>query len=293
VERLSVDLLASTERSALFEFLESDELRHITPLKMLTMFGNTLSVFPIEANSERGVVFVMPRAASQWDTSKYPSAVHSVYTALPATASESLIAAAAQRVLLETRNEPFVVKTIERRLIERLQASGDARMPMHYALALLTFTPIKALAPVLDSTYESSTIDAQFKSVCYEQIPQAAWPLLNAHDVYSKAELSKMFADGTARCWLRFVRDEAKAVLLTFANSKTLHEIGSLYVHANARRARHAQALVRAALDDIDKRGLKVRYVVDATNNASISLAQQCGLCEALRAEHWYTTKAH
>jgi ribosomal protein S18 acetylase RimI-like enzyme len=155
-------------------------------------------------------------------------------------------------------------------------------------LALLTFTPDEQTIS-LPSAVESQTMNSA-RSARFDHILQAAWPLLEAHNAYSRDELDGMFADGTARCWLRFVGNEAVAALLTFANSKTLHEIGSLYVHPSARRAGHAQALVRAALDDIAARGLKVRYASDATNSASISLAQQCGLHEVLRAEHWYTS---
>jgi ribosomal protein S18 acetylase RimI-like enzyme len=289
VERLSAGLRASTDRAALFEFLEADELRHITPIKMLTMFGDAMNVHPVISDNERGYILVVRSALSQWDSAKYPHATFSVYVALPAQASDRLIETMATRMLLETRGEPFVVKTIEPRLVQRLQAMNDARLPLHYRLALLTFTPNERAVPQ-HAAYEVETTNAARNSR-FERIPDVARPLLNAHNVYSNDELDAMFADGTARCWLRFVGNDAAAVLLTFANSKSLHEIGSLYVHPSARRAGHAQALVHAALDDIAARGLKVRYVVDATNTASISLAQQCGLREALRAEHWYTPK--
>jgi GNAT superfamily N-acetyltransferase len=288
VEGLNAHLRASIDRAALFEFLEADELRHITPIKVLTMFGDAMNVHPVVSDDERGYILVVRSALSQWDSAKYPHATFSVYVALPAQASDRLIETTAARVLLETRGEPFVVKTIEPRLGQRLQTINDARLPLHYRLALLTFTPDEqTMSP--SSAVESQTMNSACASR-FDHIPEGARSLLNAHNVYGNDELDAMFADSTARCWLRFVGNEAVAVVLTFANSKTLHEIGSLYVHASARRAGHAQALVHAALHDIAARGLKVRYVVDATNSASISLAQQCGLHEVLRAEHWYTS---
>ncbi|MGL4231378.1 MAG: GNAT family N-acetyltransferase [Casimicrobium sp.] len=276
-------------RETLFEFLEADELRHITPSRMLTMYGDALTAFPIDAVDERGFVFVMPRAVSQWATLKYPNAIHCVYVALPPVASEALIDSATDCVLRETHDEPFAIITLEHRLIERLQKRGDARMPMRYALALLTFTPHVVMNDADDIDCESRVLDARVRNACTSLVADDALPLLRAHNVYSDRELHTMFDDGSARCWLRYVNDEAVAVLLTFANSKTLHEIGSLYVLPSARRAGHAQALVRAALRHIASRGLKVRYVVDATNDASIALAQQSGLREALRSAHWQT----
>jgi ribosomal protein S18 acetylase RimI-like enzyme len=276
-------------RDALFAFFNADELRHITPLKMLTLFGDASTAYPIEVHGECGYVLTIPRAASQWATLKYPNATHCVHTALPASASEVLIDATTACVLRETHDEPFVMITIEERLIERLQTSADTRMPMRYALALLTLTPDDATFENAD--YISHALDAHARNVCNDCVPADAWPLLRAHDVYSDRELRTMFADGSARCWLRYVNGEAVAALLTFANSKTLHEIGSLYVVPSARRAGHAAALVRAALDEIRGRGLQVRYVVDATNAGSIALAQRCGLSEALRLEHWQTTR--
>ena len=100
-----------------------------------------------------------------------------------------------------------------------------------------------------------------------------------------------MFADGSARCLLRFDGDEADrhpvAIALSFPNTPTLHEIGSLYIAPQARRAGHASVLVHAALADIASRDLATRYVVDATNAPSIELATRCGLREVMRLEHW------
>jgi ribosomal protein S18 acetylase RimI-like enzyme len=245
------------------------------------MFGETLRMVPVRSTSKQGFVFIMPRTASQWDSEKYPSAIHSIYVALPGDADAELIAASANAVLRETAGQPFVIKTIEPKLIDALQNANDARLPLRYRLALLTFTPTR-----LDIIENNSRSNGA-RSVCYDRIPNDAQTLLDAHDVYSVAELQTMFADGTARCWLRYVGDAPVAIALTFANSTTLHEIGSLYVQADARRGGHAEALVRAALHDLEYRALKIRYVVDAENAASIALATRCGLQEALRSEHW------
>ena len=147
-----------------------------------------------------------------------------------------------------------------------------------------SFTPDAAIENYADDV---TTVTASIQTT--NHIPASARALLAAHDVYSDSELATMFADGSARCLLSFDSDESEpeAIALTFPNTRTLHEIGSLYVAPHVRRAGHASALVRAALTDVAARNLAVRYLVDATNVPSITLAQRCGLREVMRLEHW------
>jgi ribosomal protein S18 acetylase RimI-like enzyme len=262
-------------------FLESDELRHITPLKMLAMFGDSLRIYRVDAANQHGYLLTMPRSRSQWASSKYPEAARIVIPALPFVASDSLLDEVAVCALRVTKERSFVVNTIEASLIARLQHANDPRAPLSLRLALLSFVPDFDLAR--DATY----IELDDSVRCFAHVPVDARALLTAHNVYSDSDLATMFADGSARCWLRYAGNVPVALLLTFANSPSLHEIGSLHVDVTARRAGHAQALVRAALSDLRVRGLKVRYVTEATNAASIALASRSGLALALTTEHW------
>jgi ribosomal protein S18 acetylase RimI-like enzyme len=274
----------STRASALVElraFLEADELRHITPLKMLGLFGDALTIHRVDATRDCGYVLTMPRRMSQWATAKYPEAERLVYPALPAHASDSLRELVAQRVLQSTQGKSFVVNTVDPSLIERLQQANDERLPLAFRVALLTFIPSND-----DSVHTLNAVASHESIQCFAHIPPDAQSLLAAQNSYSERELATMFADGSARCWLRVVDETPIALLLTFANSRTLHEIGSLHVRADARRAGHAQALVHTALRDLRERGIKARYVVEASNAASIALAERCGLQLALRTEH-------
>ncbi len=273
--------------ASLQAFLIADELRHITPLKMLSLYRDQIRVSAVNFANETGYVLTMPRAASQYDSSKYPAALHTVLTATNPHASSDLMDIVVQTILTVACGEPFVVKTIDASLITALrEAAGKARA-IRYERALCTFVPYvnaNVNATVIHEHCEARQ-DAIIGSTPY--ISDAAQPLLAAHDVYSASELTTMFAAGDARCWVCSVGGVAVATALTFPNTPTLHEIGSLYVRPDSRRAGHAQALVRAALDDLVKRNLTVRYVVDAENAASIALAARCGLREAMRSEHW------
>ena len=177
--------------------------------------------------------------------------------------------------------DSFVVKTRERELIAALRLATPT---LTYQRALCTFVPsVEAERQFVSPDNLASTTRMT------DHIPPEAHALLAAHDVYSKRELETMFADGSARCLLRLVGDTPVAIALSFPNTQTLHEIGSLYVSPPARRAGHAGTLVRTALADTARRGLNVRYVVDATNAPSIDLAKCCGLREVMRLEHWLT----
>jgi ribosomal protein S18 acetylase RimI-like enzyme len=263
-------------------FLLSDTLRHITPLKMLSLYRAHARVISLNVANETGYVLVIPRAVSQYDTAKYPSASRVVFPALNADPSVSLLEAAARVIVDATCDEPFVLKTIDAALVTTLRnALGDSGA-MRYARALCSLMPREDFV----ASYGLQEVEIS------SHISADAQLLLNAHDTYSASELQTMFATGDARCWVRYATPtagtrEAVAVALTFPNTPKVHEMGSLYVQPHARRAGHAQALVHAAAVDLRERDLPMRYVVDAENAASIALAERCGLRETMRLEHW------
>ena len=261
-------------------FLQTDELRHITPLKMLGLLGAQVRSQQLLIADETAYLLWSPRTASQYDSAKYPAAEVVFYPALGAAPSAAMLDICARVMMDEARGRVFVVKTIEPRLLDALRAT----VPMagvSYERALCTFTVAS------DSALYSPATAATHEIRTTASIADEARPLLEAHNVYSDGELQTMFASGCARCFVSCQVDRAVAVALSFANSPSLYEIGSLYVAPDARRGGHATALVHAALADLNSRGLAVRYVVDATNTPSIALAERCGLREAMRLEHW------
>ena len=265
------------------EFLNEDELRHITPLKMLGLYREHMRLVPVDVGAEQAYLMLSPRAASQWDTAKYPSASLAIFPVLSASPSAAMIQACVAAIVENAGDETFVVKSCEIGLIEALRSALPA---LNYQRALLTFTPGGEDGA---GFIKPACVKAVVQVTC--QIPPNARALLAAHDVYSASELETMFAEGSARCLLTFDGDNAghhpSAIALSFPNTPTLHEIGSLYVAPHARRTGQASALVRAALADIASRSLAVRYVVDATNAPSVELATHCGLRKAMRLEHW------
>ena len=268
-------------------FLAADELRHITPLKMLALFRDRMRIVPICAGDERAFLLVMPRSTSQWDTANYPDATLVIFPVLAAEPSNVMLAASVKAILFGTAADSFVVKTCERKLIAALRLATPT---LTYQRALCTFVP-STFVPGVEAERQFVSPDNLAPTTrMTDHIPPEAHALLAAHDVYSKRELETMFADGAARCLLRLVGDTPVAIALSFPNTQTLHEIGSLYVSPSARRRGHADALVRAALVDSASRNLRVRYVVDATNDPSIRLAKRCGLREVMRLEHWLAT---
>ena len=275
-----------TPADTLATFLHQNELRHITPLKVLGLFGTQLQSVSLRVADDVAYLLWSRRDVSQYDSAKYPSADVVFYPALNAAPSAAMFGVCARAILDEARGRTFVVKTIEPALVVALRALAPTAH-FNYERALCTFT----VAPDAGTSAAGAAASAHNVRVT-RAITDEARPLLDAHDVYSTGELETMFADENGRCFVSFDGDVAVGVALSFPNSSSLYEIGSLYVAPVARRAGHASALVRAALADVAARGLAVRYVVDATNAPSIALAERCGLREAMRLEHWLVAGA-
>ena len=269
-------------------FLHQNELHHITPLKVLGLFGSQLRSVPLSVADGTAYLLWSRRDASQYDSAKYPTADVVFYPALVAAPTPAMLSVCARAIFDEARGRAFVVKTIETRLLDALRVAAPAAR-FNYERALCTFT-VAGRAAVQSPALAVTRAVRQIRSTI--TITDEAQPLLDAHNVYSASELQTMFADGNGRCLVSFDGDHAVAVALSFPNSPSLYEIGSLYVSPAARRCGHASALVRAALADLAARGLAVRYVVDATNAPSIALAERCGLREVMRLEHWLVAGA-
>lgn len=266
--------------------LQRDPLRHITPLKMYALYGDALRVLPVGVAQRNGsaqaVLLIAPRAISQYDQANYANVEWVVMPALPADATDDLVDAVVEQILAATAGASFVVKTIDAPVLAALRNRLGSRRTPQYRRALCTFgwsgdAPADARDPSVRTT---------------STLPVNALSLLHAHGVYSAVELQTLFADGSARCHVRLSapgadQDDAVGVLLTFPNTAVIHEIGSLHVRPDMRRAGHARSLLVSALADLHARGLTARYVVDATNAPSIALAQAVGLREQFRLAHW------
>lgn len=276
----------ATDNEHLVERLRRDPLRHITPLKMYALYGAAMRVLPVDgspgANHSEALVLVSPRSVSQYDEANYGDVEWVVMPALPAHPTRDLVATCAEQILAATGRSSFVVKTVEVALVDALRERLGSKRAPQYRRALCTFGwPGGRFCGSPDaSVVTTSTLQDE------------ALPLLRAHGVYSMGELQTLFADGSARCHLKFAvsadgSKDAVSVLLTFPNAPAIHEIGSLHVRPDARRAGHARALLVSALTDLQVRELTVRYVVDATNAPSIALAEAVGLREQFRLAHW------
>lgn len=273
--------------------LRGDPLRHITPLKMYALYGSTMQVLPVSAarsgSEADALLLVSPRVVSQYDEANYGDVEWVMMPALPAHAGRDLVVACVDAILATSSGSSFVVKTIDTALIDALRERLAERRAPQYRRALCTFGwPHGANAPA--DRFDASVLAS-------DVLHPDALPLLRAHGVYSTTELETLFADGSARCHVKYARDAtganaAAGVLLTFPNTPTIHEIGSLHVRAHARRAGHARALLAAALSDLRTRGLTARYVVDASNTPSIALAEAVGLREQFRLAHWVIASA-
>ena len=98
----------------LTQFLNEDELRHITPLKLLGFYRDRVRVVLVSAGVEQAFLLLLPCAASQYDTAKHPSASLIVFPALSASPSAAMIDTCVAAILENAGAEPFVVKCATR-----------------------------------------------------------------------------------------------------------------------------------------------------------------------------------
>jgi ribosomal protein S18 acetylase RimI-like enzyme len=248
--------------------LNIDPLRHITPLKMLGMYGARAEC---ESFGNAHVLW-MPGNTAQYDADNYPSAAWVVYPALAPDASAGDIDAAANRTLALANHQTICVKVSDERFIHALRARASVKR----ARALCTF--------LLDDATQTHS-EPHVSSSAQMTSPVSA--LSRVHGVYSEGELAAFFSSGESRGHWIEVDGEPVAVALTFPTTQAIHEIGGLHVLPHARRRGHAAALLRHAAHDLRSRGKTVRYVVDENNEPSIALANGCGLKEAFRLQHF------
>ncbi len=166
----------------LIRCLSQDELRHMTPLKMLGLYREHMRVVPISLCDERAFLMVSPRAASQWDTANYPSAslvIYPVFSALPAAA---LIGVCARAIFEHVGAESFVVKSCDVPLIAALRTLCPT---LTYQRALCTFTP--------DTTFRNSADNPANVTASVQvtiHIPAAAHTFLAAAKSENQHEVS-------------------------------------------------------------------------------------------------------
>jgi hypothetical protein len=99
---------------------------------MLSLYRDQIRVSAVRFSDELGYVLTMPRAASQYDSSKYLSAVRVVFTATNTNVSCDLMNVMVQTILNVTSGEPFAVKTIDGSLITALRDAMDNTRAIRY-----------------------------------------------------------------------------------------------------------------------------------------------------------------
>ncbi len=93
----------------LVQLLHEDELRHVSPLKMFGLYREQMRVVAFDVGAEQGFLLLLPRAASQYDTAKYPSASRVIFPVLSRSHSAAMIDACVVTIVKSAGAETFVI----------------------------------------------------------------------------------------------------------------------------------------------------------------------------------------
>jgi ribosomal protein S18 acetylase RimI-like enzyme len=253
---------------SIIDYLSQEAMRHITPIKLFSLYADQTTC----AWFGKNLIATVAARESQYDRLTYPHATLVAYPALTADASDSEIRACAEYIASLTATEYVILKTLDERLIAEITRRTTCKPQRALATFLRTDIPI--------------SIPTFAKVHVEPELPRNAQTLVQAHGVYSEDEIKKLFEDGEGRCFWIESASNALAVALSYPTTKTIHEVGNVYVTHEARRQGYARAIVCAAIENLASRGKTARYVVDTKNTASIALATQCGLAEKFRLQH-------
>ena len=106
------------------------------------------------------------------------------------------------------------------------------------------------------------------------------------HNGYTPAELAQVFADGGQALAL-MAGGQLVSVGMIYRNFAYIWGIAGLFTTPAARRQGYAARIVRTAVHLLHQRGYTPRYVVDAANTPSITLAETVGLKRFLTVIHY------
>jgi len=247
------------------ELLDAERFIHVSHLKMLEEYENTIEYRLIEDGSMWGVLLLLPVASSAFDAVIYPEARYVVYLAC---SDEQII----PELLKEIPNDKDLVFKIHRPIYRDIVGK---QFPLIWKRAYLSYS-CQSLDPCEDCP-------DVIKSACMDE---RLLPLWNKNG-YAKSDIEKYFAKG-ASSFSIYKDNKPISTCLIFHNCYDIWEVGAVHTIENERGKGYAKKVVRAALNEILKAGNVPKYQVAHSNLPSIKLAESLGMVLFLKLEHYY-----
>jgi len=247
------------------ELLNKERLIHISHLKMLEEYENSIEYRLIEHGSNWGIVLLLPVASSAFDTETYPEAKYIVYLA---GSDEQMI----PELIKEIPNDKDLVFKIHKPIYKD---AVEKQFPLIWKKAYLSYS-----CQSLDGHEDYPDV---IKSARIDERLLPLW----VKNGYTKSDIEKYFAKG-ASSFSIYKDNKPISTCLIFHNCYNIWEVGAVHTIENERGNGYARKVVRAALKEILNAGNVPKYQVVHTNLPSIKLAESLGMKLFLKLEHYY-----
>ncbi|MGE5614056.1 MAG: GNAT family N-acetyltransferase [Bacillota bacterium] len=247
------------------ELLDTQRLIHVSHLKMLEEYENSIEFRLIEKENAWGGILLIPVASSSFDIAMYQEAKHIVYLA---GSDEWII----HQLVKEIPSDKDLVFKIHNSALKDIV---EKRFPLTWKKAYLSYT-----CHSLDE-YEN-----YLDVIRSTRIDKRLLPLW-AKNGYSKSDIEKYFAKG-ASSFSIYKDNEPISTCLIFHNCYNIWEVGTVHTIESERGKGFAKKVVNAALNEILKSGNMPKYQVVHSNLPSIKLAESLGMQLFLKLEHYY-----
>jgi GNAT superfamily N-acetyltransferase len=245
------------------EELARDPLRHVVLLKQLLAYPDHVNAYRASDDGKSAILLALEASASAYDRQTYPEAdvvafFSSEHPKLTATLLPCL-----------PRDVGIVFKLSD----EADLIPIELKFSVERRTAFVSFTSGAAAEPDAEVRVTATPGDAGFR-MFETQGHEQAW-------VRSMLEGGRAFA-----CVLEEGSDTA-SVCLVYENWGPVWEVGGVVTTPTCRRKGLGGRVVRTALAELARRGLKPRYQVEEANTASIALARSVGLTPFLTITHY------
>jgi predicted GNAT family acetyltransferase len=249
------------------DYLQAQPLKYLPLLKYLNLYPERVTCHYADQGTSTGILLTYKTQSMPWDAANYPQ-TDRVF--LPVASDER-----AAEILLNYFKDhyslvsPAVFKFCE----ETTHAFFADQLSLHRVRTYLSYTSSRMVEQV------------NTKNVVVLQSVDDARLKLYACNGYTREEVLEHFANG-AFSFAIYEGKEPVCACFIYRNFDTVWEIAAVHTLEHARRKGYARQVVASALQTVFAHGWVPRYHVDATNTASLYLAESLGLEPCLRFEH-------
>ncbi len=249
-------------------------LRYIVPLKMLANYEKHITARLLRDQQGWALMLTLPTSVLEWDRKVYPDSEFVLF--IDGTHAEFKLL-----LLEQIPATPVIVKTSD----EVVKDALDNHPKATKVCSFISFT-----APAAPSTGGllvgraplATSMTVQHSHELSDEVVR-----LFENNGYELDELSRYFLRGAQWFGVR-VNEQMVSACFIFENYPSVWEIAGVYTLPAYRCMGFARNTVASASNFLLESGLTLRYQVKWDNEPSIRLAQQSGLIEFLRLDHYF-----